>query len=83
MHSSVRCSPEDSSRFGSSGNLSQASSQFSSEPEERSDPENQTRPPVTTRPRLSSEDVEKGERETRTSSQEKKEENVLPAQSER
>ncbi|XP_078141453.1 protein unc-13 homolog B-like [Centroberyx gerrardi] len=32
-------SPADSSRFGSSGNLSQASSQLSSEPEERRDPE--------------------------------------------
>ncbi|KAF5892870.1 protein unc-13 B-like, partial [Clarias magur] len=75
-------SPASSSRFGSSGNLSQASSQFSSEPEERSDPENQTRHPVGARPRLSSEDVEKGEREARTSAQGKQKERVLCAESE-
>ncbi|XP_053337310.1 protein unc-13 homolog A [Clarias gariepinus] len=75
-------SPASSSRFGSSGNLSQASSQFSSEPEERSDPENQTRHPVGARPRLSSEDVEKGERERRASAQEKQKERVLHAESE-
>ncbi|KAK2845930.1 hypothetical protein Q7C36_010784 [Tachysurus vachellii] len=75
-------SPVDSSRFGSSGNLSQASSQFSSEPEERNDPESQIRPLVTTHPRLSSQELEKGERETRTNSQEPSKENVLPAQSE-
>ncbi|XP_027023987.2 protein unc-13 homolog B isoform X4 [Tachysurus fulvidraco] len=75
-------SPVDSSRFGSSGNLSQASSQFSSEPEERNDPESQIRPLVTTHPRLSSQELEKGERETRTNSQEPSKENVLPARSE-
>uniref|UniRef100_A0A7N8YH35 Protein unc-13 homolog B-like n=1 Tax=Mastacembelus armatus TaxID=205130 RepID=A0A7N8YH35_9TELE len=36
---SFSCSPPDSSRFDSSGNLSPASSQLSSEPEERHDPE--------------------------------------------
>ncbi|KAK5870692.1 hypothetical protein PBY51_003617 [Eleginops maclovinus] len=41
-------SPPDSSRFDSSGNLSPASSQLSSEPEERRDPEN--RHPSTLRP---------------------------------
>ncbi|KAK5909349.1 hypothetical protein CesoFtcFv8_003286 [Champsocephalus esox] len=40
-------SPPDCSRFDSSGNLSPASSQLSSEPEERRDPEN---PPSTLRP---------------------------------
>ncbi|KAI4821141.1 hypothetical protein KUCAC02_029089 [Chaenocephalus aceratus] len=39
--------PPDCSRFDSSGNLSPASSQLSSEPEERRDPEN---PPSTLRP---------------------------------
>uniref|UniRef100_A0A8D0D0F9 Unc-13 homolog Ba (C. elegans) n=1 Tax=Sander lucioperca TaxID=283035 RepID=A0A8D0D0F9_SANLU len=45
-------SPPDSSRFDSSGNLSPASSQLSSEPEERRDPE--TRHPRSLRPFLSS-----------------------------
>jgi len=35
----LSCSPPDSSRFDSSGNLSPASSQLSSEAEERRDPE--------------------------------------------
>ncbi|KAK3513962.1 hypothetical protein QTP70_000163 [Hemibagrus guttatus] len=78
----TKMNPADRSRFGSSGNLSQASSQFSSEPEERSDPESQIRSPVSTRPRLSSQEVEKGERESRTSGQEKRKENVLPVQAE-
>uniref|UniRef100_A0AAQ4NRJ3 Unc-13 homolog Ba (C. elegans) n=1 Tax=Gasterosteus aculeatus aculeatus TaxID=481459 RepID=A0AAQ4NRJ3_GASAC len=47
-----RPSPPDSSRFDSSGNLSPASSQLSSEPEERRDPE--TRPPAVRRPALGS-----------------------------
>ncbi|GAA6098929.1 protein unc-13 homolog B isoform X3 [Tachysurus ichikawai] len=78
----VEKSPVDSSRFGSSGNLSQASSQFSSEPEERNDPESQIRPLVTTHPRLSLQELDKGERATRTNSQEPSKENVLPARSE-
>ncbi|XP_032373057.1 protein unc-13 homolog B isoform X3 [Etheostoma spectabile] len=45
-------SPPNSSRFDSSGNLSPASSQLSSEPEERRDPE--TRHPSALRPFLSS-----------------------------
>ncbi|XP_029296294.1 protein unc-13 homolog B-like [Cottoperca gobio] len=45
-------SPPDSSRFDSSGNLSPASSQLSSEPEERKDPE--TRHPSALRPVLDS-----------------------------
>ncbi|KAG7318694.1 hypothetical protein KOW79_018449 [Hemibagrus wyckioides] len=75
-------SPADSSRFGSSGNLSQASSQFSSEPEERCVQENQIRSPISTSPRLSSQEFEKGEREARTSGQEKRKENILAIQAE-
>ncbi|TSO98510.1 hypothetical protein Baya_10592 [Bagarius yarrelli] len=73
-------SSADSSRFGSSGTLSQSSSQFSSEQEDRSNTESQNRPSFITRTRLSSEEVEKGERETRT--QEKGKENVVLAPSE-
>lgn len=53
----------DSSRFGSSGNLSQASSQFSSEPEERSYSDSQIRTSVVALPLPASDDTEKGERE--------------------
>uniref|UniRef100_A0A672PQU4 Phorbol ester/diacylglycerol-binding protein unc-13-like n=1 Tax=Sinocyclocheilus grahami TaxID=75366 RepID=A0A672PQU4_SINGR len=56
-------SPVDSSRFGSSGNLSQASSQFSSEPEEQSYSDAQIRPSVVAQPLPASDDTEKGERE--------------------
>ncbi|KAK9975131.1 hypothetical protein ABG768_023189 [Culter alburnus] len=56
-------SPVDSSRFGSSGNLSQASSQFSSEPEERSYSDSQFRTSVVAQPLPASDDTEKGERE--------------------
>ncbi|KAG1958130.1 protein unc-13 B-like [Pimephales promelas] len=56
-------SPVDSSRFGSSGNLSQASSQFSSEPEEQSYSDTQIRSSVVAKPLPSSDDTEKGERE--------------------
>ncbi|KAL6466138.1 hypothetical protein MHYP_G00262710 [Metynnis hypsauchen] len=72
-------SPADSSRFGSSGNLSQSSSQFSSEPEERSDPDTRSRPPLRAQPQLSSEDAEKGEREIRTSVEKETEKVTLPA----
>lgn len=53
----------DSSRFGSSGNLSQASSQFSSEPEEQSYSDSQIRTSVDAQPLPTSDDTEKGERE--------------------
>lgn len=53
----------DSSRFGSSGNLSQASSQFSSEPEEQSYSDTQIRSSVVAQPLPASDDTEKGERE--------------------
>ncbi|XP_050965936.1 uncharacterized protein LOC127165389 [Labeo rohita] len=56
-------SPVDSSRFGSSGNLSQASSQFSSEPEEQSYSDAQIRPSVVAQSLPASGDTEKGERE--------------------
>ncbi|XP_077097961.1 uncharacterized protein LOC143749307 [Siphateles boraxobius] len=56
-------SPVDSSRFGSSGNLSQASSQFSSEPEEQSYSDTQIRSSVVAQPLPASDDTEKGERE--------------------
>ncbi|XP_016423490.1 protein unc-13 homolog A-like isoform X3 [Sinocyclocheilus rhinocerous] len=56
-------SPVDSSRLGSSGNLSQASSQFSSEPEEQSYSDAQIRPSVVAQPLPASDDTEKGERE--------------------
>uniref|UniRef100_A0A671L9L7 Unc-13 homolog Ba (C. elegans) n=1 Tax=Sinocyclocheilus anshuiensis TaxID=1608454 RepID=A0A671L9L7_9TELE len=56
-------SPVDSSRFGSSGNLSQASSQFSSEPEEQRYSDAQIRPSVVAQPLPASDDTEKGERE--------------------
>uniref|UniRef100_A0AAR2LU91 Unc-13 homolog Ba (C. elegans) n=1 Tax=Pygocentrus nattereri TaxID=42514 RepID=A0AAR2LU91_PYGNA len=72
-------SPADSSRFGSSGNLSQSSSQFSSEPEERSDPDTRSRPPLRAQPQLSSEDAEKGEREIQTSVEKETEKVTLPA----
>ncbi|XP_036454340.1 protein unc-13 homolog B [Colossoma macropomum] len=72
-------SPADSSRFGSSGNLSQSSSQFSSEPEERSDPDTRSRPPLRAQPQLSSEDAEKGEREIQTSVEKETAEVTLPA----
>ncbi|KAL7836166.1 hypothetical protein AOLI_G00274500, partial [Acnodon oligacanthus] len=72
-------SPADSSRFGSSGNLSQSSSQFSSEPEERSDPDTRSRPPLRAQPQLSSEDAEKGEREIQTSVEKETEEVAPPA----
>lgn len=60
-------SPVDSSRFGSSGNLSQASSQFSSEPEEQNFSDTQTGPATVTQPLPSSDETEKGEREIQTS----------------
>uniref|UniRef100_A0A8C1S900 Unc-13 homolog Ba (C. elegans) n=1 Tax=Cyprinus carpio TaxID=7962 RepID=A0A8C1S900_CYPCA len=56
-------SPVDSSRFGSSGNLSQASSQFSSEPEEQSYSDAQIRPSVVAQHLPASDETEKGERE--------------------
>uniref|UniRef100_A0A671SB01 Unc-13 homolog Ba (C. elegans) n=1 Tax=Sinocyclocheilus anshuiensis TaxID=1608454 RepID=A0A671SB01_9TELE len=56
-------SPVDSSRFGSSGNLSQASSQFSSGPEERNYSDAQIRPSVVAQPLPALDDTEKGERE--------------------
>ncbi|XP_056601275.1 protein unc-13 homolog B [Triplophysa dalaica] len=56
-------SPVDSSRFGSSGNLSQASSQFSSEPEEQNFSDTQVRPATVTQPLPHSDQTEKGERE--------------------
>ncbi|XP_030647592.1 protein unc-13 homolog B [Chanos chanos] len=60
-------SPADSCRFGSSGNLSQASSQFSSELEERSDPDTQRpRPPLCAQQTIS-EDTEKGQKEVQSS----------------
>ncbi|KAI7813239.1 putative protein unc-13-like protein B-like, partial [Triplophysa rosa] len=60
-------SPVDSSRFGSSGNLSQASSQFSSEPEEQNFSDTQVRPTTVTQPLPPSDKTEKGEREIQTS----------------
>lgn len=45
----MSCSPPDSSRFDSSGNLSPASSQLSSEPEEHKDP-SQPRPSLKSQP---------------------------------
>ncbi|XP_062874428.1 protein unc-13 homolog B [Trichomycterus rosablanca] len=74
-------SPADSSRFGSSGNLSQASSQFSSEPEERTDPDNRARPPAGAPPQPLSQDVEKGEREIQMSSKEGQKRRLVPRQS--
>lgn len=59
-------SPVDSSRFGSSGNLSQASSQFSSEPEEQNFSDTQVRPATVTQPLPPSDQTEKGEREIQT-----------------
>ncbi|XP_068077513.1 uncharacterized protein unc13ba isoform X2 [Danio rerio] len=56
-------SPVDSSRFGSSGNLSQASSQFSSELEEHSFSDTQIRSAIVAQPLPVSDDTEKGERE--------------------
>uniref|UniRef100_A0A4W4F6T7 Unc-13 homolog Ba (C. elegans) n=1 Tax=Electrophorus electricus TaxID=8005 RepID=A0A4W4F6T7_ELEEL len=56
-------SPASSSQFGSSGNLSQATSQFSSEPEERSEPASRSRTPTGPGPRLPSGEADRGEGE--------------------
>ncbi|XP_051278381.1 protein unc-13 homolog B-like isoform X6 [Dicentrarchus labrax] len=53
-------SPPDSSRFDSSGNLSPASSQLSSEPEERRDPSG-PRPPLNSQPSTWDEEEEEEE----------------------
>ena len=60
-------SPPDSSRFDSSGNLSPASSQLSSEPEERRDPEtchpSGPHPPLHSQPSTWDEEEEEEEAE--------------------
>ncbi|TRY55641.1 hypothetical protein DNTS_008838 [Danionella cerebrum] len=55
--------PVDSSKFGSTGNLSEASSQFSSEPEEQSLSNTQSKACIAAQPLSVSEDTEKGEQE--------------------
>ncbi|XP_059403187.1 protein unc-13 homolog B-like [Carassius carassius] len=73
-------SPVDSSRFGSSGNLSQASSQFSSEPEEEEQnySDAQIRPSVVASPLPVLDDTEKGEREILSNVEEEVQEESMP-----
>ncbi|XP_052451822.1 protein unc-13 homolog B isoform X2 [Carassius gibelio] len=73
-------SPVDSSRFGSSGNLSQASSQFSSEPEEEEQnySDAQIRPSVEGPPLPVLDDTEKGEREILSNVEEEVQEESIP-----
>lgn len=60
LNNSFSYSPPDSSRFDSSGNLSPASSQLSSEPEERRDPSG-PRPPLNSQPSTWDEEEEQEE----------------------
>uniref|UniRef100_A0A8C2J1K6 Unc-13 homolog Ba (C. elegans) n=1 Tax=Cyprinus carpio TaxID=7962 RepID=A0A8C2J1K6_CYPCA len=71
-------SPVDSSRFGSSGNLSQASSQFSSEPEERNYSDAQIRPSVVAQPLPVLDDTEKEEREILSNVEKEVQEESMP-----